>query len=111
MRETDSTAAPSTKNHRDFLAIWISALSRFIDRLNESKPLLMAGGSLFEAERRRYLTAGEHVPKVALDHPEVLEQITHDFPRAGSDITLAFTYNSHRVKMRITDQEQVGEPC
>ncbi|MGA0413217.1 MAG: homocysteine S-methyltransferase family protein [Aquiluna sp.] len=85
-------------------------MSRFIERLNESEPLLMAGGYLFEAERRGYLTAGEFVPKITLDHPEVLEQITRDFLRVGSDIALAFTYNGHREKMRITNQEHLLEP-
>ena len=85
-------------------------MSRFTDRLAEPEPVLIAGGYLFEAERRGYLTAGEFVPKVALDHPEVLEQITRDFLRAGSDVALAFTYNGHREKMRITDQEHLLEP-
>lgn len=82
----------------------------FLDRLTEDEPLVLAGGFLFEVERRGYLTAGEFVPKVALEHPEVLEQVTRDFVRAGSDIALAFTYNGHREKMRIIGEEHLLEP-
>ena len=82
----------------------------FRDRLTEDAPLIMAGGYLFEVERRGYLTAGEFVPKVALEHPEVLEQVTRDFLRVGSDIALAFTYNGHREKMRIIGQEHLLDP-
>ena len=82
----------------------------FTQRLDEPEPLVLAGGFLFEVERRGYLTAGEFVPKVALEHPEVLEQVTRDFLRAGSDIALAFTYNGHREKMRIIGEEHLLEP-
>lgn len=79
-------------------------------RLQVDEPLVLAGGYLFEVERRGYLTAGEFVPKVALDHPEVLAQVTRDFLRAGSDVALAFTYNGHREKMRIIGEEHLLEP-
>lgn len=82
----------------------------FTERLEHDEPLVLAGGYLFEVERRGYLTAGEFVPKVALEHPEVLEQVTRDFVRAGSDIALAFTYNGHREKMRIIGEEHLLEP-
>jgi len=82
----------------------------FIERLGVEKPVMLFGGYLFEVERRGYLKAGEFVPKVALDHPEVLEQVTTDFVRAGSDIALAFTYNGHREKMRIIGEEHLLEP-
>lgn len=82
----------------------------FAERLESEKPVLLSGGYLFEVERRGYLKAGEFVPKVALDHPEVLEQVTTDFVRAGSDVALAFTYNGHREKMRIIGEEHLLEP-
>jgi len=84
--------------------------NNFRERLAQDSPIIMAGGYLFEVERRGYLTAGEFVPKVALEHPEVLEQVTRDFLRSGSDIALAFTYNGHREKMRIIGQEHLLEP-
>lgn len=82
----------------------------FRERLEAPGPIILSGGYLFEVERRGYLTAGEFVPKVALEHPEVLRQVTRDFLRAGSDIALAFTYNGHREKMRIIGQEHLLEP-
>jgi betaine-homocysteine S-methyltransferase len=82
----------------------------FTERINSPEPLVLAGGYLFEVERRGYLTAGEFVPKVALEHPEVLLQVTQDFLRAGSDIALAFTYNGHREKMRLLGEEHLLEP-
>lgn len=85
-------------------------MTSFVERLNNPEPIVLAGGYLFEVERRGYLTAGEFVPKVALDHPEVLRQVTTDFVRAGSDIALAFTYNGHREKMRIIGEEHLLEP-
>lgn len=81
----------------------------FRERLSSGEPVILAGGYLFEVERRGYLTAGEFVPKVALEHPEVLRQVTRDFVRAGSDIALAFTYNGHREKMRIVGEEELLE--
>ncbi len=82
----------------------------FLSRLQKDDPVMIAGGYLFEVERRGYLTAGEFVPKVALEHPEVLEQVTRDFLRAGSDIAVAFTYNGHREKMKLIGEEKLLEP-
>ena len=76
----------------------------FRSTIASGETIILAGGYLFEVERRGYIKAGEFVPKVALDHPEVLRQVTQDFVRAGSDIALAFTYNGHREKMRIRRQ-------
>ena len=81
----------------------------FSERLLDAPPIILSGGYLFEAERRGYLTAGEFVPMVALEHPEVLKQITTDFLRAGSDIALAFTYNGHREKLKLLGQEHLLE--
>jgi betaine-homocysteine S-methyltransferase len=61
-------------------------------------------------ERRGYLTAGEFVPEVALDNPEVLRTLHRDFQHAGSDVIEAFTYNAHREKMRIINKEDLLEP-
>lgn len=80
-----------------------------VERLNKG-PLICAEGFLFELERRGYLTAGEFVPEVALEHPEALETLHRDFQRAGSDIVEAFTYNGHREKMRVIDKEELLEP-
>ncbi|MGP9538283.1 homocysteine S-methyltransferase family protein [Brachybacterium sp. AOP43-C2-M15] len=72
--------------------------------------VICAEGFLFELERRGYLTAGEFVPEVALEHPEALRALHVDFQRAGSDIVEAFTYNGHREKMRVIGKEDLLEP-
>ncbi|MDN5688629.1 MAG: homocysteine S-methyltransferase family protein [Brachybacterium sp.] len=79
------------------------------DRL-DAGPVICAEGFLFELERRGYLTAGEFVPEVALEHPEALRSLHIDFQRAGSDIVEAFTYNGHREKMRVIGKEDLLEP-
>ena len=57
----------------------------------DAGPVICAEGFLFELERRGYLTAGEFVPEVALEHPEALRNLHVDFQRAGSDVVEAFT--------------------
>ncbi|MBY6048424.1 homocysteine S-methyltransferase family protein [Vannielia litorea] len=78
-------------------------------RLDEG-PVICAEGFLFELERRGYLSAGEFVPEVALEHPDALRALHVDFQRAGSDIVEAFTYNGHREKMRVIGKEDLLEP-
>src|ERR671919_336940 len=80
-----------------------------LDRLAEG-PVICAEGFLFELERRGYLSAGEFVPEVALEHPEALATLHRDFQRAGSEIVEAFTYNGHREKMRVIGKEELLEP-
>ena len=63
-----------------------------IERLNAG-PVICAEGFLFEIERRGYMSSGEFVPMVSLEHPEALENLHKDFQHAGSDIVQAFTYN------------------
>lgn len=79
-----------------------------LERL-DAEGVVCAEGYLFEMERRGYLTAGEFVPEVSLEHPEVLERLHKDFQHAGSDVMQAFTYNAHREKMRVIDREDVLE--
>lgn len=79
------------------------------DRL-DAGPVICAEGFLFELERRGYLTAGEFVPEVALEHPDALRTLHRDYQRAGSDIVEAFTYNGHREKMRVIGKEDLLEP-
>ena len=79
-----------------------------VDRLNAG-PVICAEGFLFEIEKRGYLSSGEFVPMVSLDHPEALENLHKDFQHAGSDIVEAFTYNGHREKMRVIGKEQLLE--
>ena len=80
-----------------------------IERLN-SGPVICAEGFLFEIERRGYMSSGEFVPMVSLEHPEALENLHKDFQHAGSDIVQAFTYNGHREKMKVIGKEKLLEP-
>ena len=79
------------------------------DRLDEG-PVICAEGFLFEIEKRGYMSSGEFVPMVSLEHPEALENLHRDFQHAGSDIVQAFTYNGHREKMRVIGKEELLEP-
>ena len=79
------------------------------ERLDKG-PVICAEGFLFEIERRGYMSSGEFVPMVSLDHPEALENLHRDFQHAGSDIVEAFTYNGHREKMRVIGKEELLEP-
>ena len=80
-----------------------------IERLNQG-PVICAEGFLFEIEKRGYMSSGEFVPMVSLEHPEALENLHRDFQHAGSDIVQAFTYNGHREKMRVIGKEELLEP-
>ena len=59
-------------------------------------PVICAEGFLFEIEKRGYMSSGEFVPMVSLDHPEALENLHRDFQHAGSDICLLYTSPSPR---------------
>lgn len=80
-----------------------------LERLDKG-PVICAEGFLFEIERRGYMSSGEFVPMVSLEHPEVLETLHRDFQHAGSDIVEAFTYNGHREKLRVIGKEHLLEP-
>jgi betaine-homocysteine S-methyltransferase len=75
-----------------------------IERL-QTGPVICAEGYLFELERRGYVQAGAFVPEVVLDHPEAVLELHREFVRAGSDVVEAFTYYTHREKMRLIGRE------
>ena len=54
-----------------------------IERLNQG-PVICAEGFLFEIERRGYMSSGEFVPMVSLEHPEALENLHKDFQHFDS---------------------------
>ena len=83
--------------------------NRLKERLDKG-PVICAEGFLFEIERRGYMSSGEFVPLVSLEHPEVLENLHREFQHAGSDVVEAFTYNGHREKMRVIGKEELLEP-
>jgi len=82
---------------------------KLLERLNKG-PVICAEGFLFEIERRGYMSSGEFVPMVSLEHPEALETLHKDFQHAGSDIVESFTYNGHREKMKVIGKEELIEP-
>ena len=85
-------------------------MKRSLKERLDAEGVVCAEGFLFEMERRGYLTSGEFVPEVALEHPEALANLHKDFQHAGSDIVEAFTYNGHREKMRVIGKEELLEP-
>jgi betaine-homocysteine S-methyltransferase len=72
-------------------------------------PGICAEGYLFELERRGYVQAGAFVPEVVLDHPEQVSARHREFVHAGSDVVEAFTYYSHREKLRVIGKEHLLE--
>ena len=71
-----------------------------IKRLQEGV-VIGDGGTLFELERRGYVSAGPFTPEVTIQNPEVVKQLHLDYVRAGSDVIQAFTYYAHEAKLKI----------
>jgi betaine-homocysteine S-methyltransferase len=63
------------------------------------------GGSLFELERRGYISAGPFTPEVCIEHPEAVKQLQVDFARAGAQVLQALTYYAHEEKLRQVGHE------
>ena len=90
--------------------VWKEMEKKNLKERLDKGPVICAEGFLFEIERRGYMSSGEFVPMVSLEHPEALENLHKDFQHAGSDIVQAFTYNGHREKMRVIGKEELLEP-
>ena len=73
--------------------VWRKMTKENLKERLDKGPVICAEGFLFEIERRGYMSSGEFVPMVSLDHPEALENLHRDFQHAGSAIVQAFTYN------------------
>src|SRR3954447_21527862 len=80
-----------------------------LERL-EDGPVICAEGYLFEFERRGYLQAGAFVPEIVLEEPGLVEVLSRECVRAGSDVVEACTYYGHREKLRVIDKEPLLEP-
>jgi methionine synthase I (cobalamin-dependent) len=70
-----------------------------LERLKEGI-ILGDGGTIFELERRGYVSAGPFTPEVVIEHPEAVKQLQIDFARAGSDVLQACTYYAHEEKLK-----------
>ncbi|WAR08271.1 BHMT1-like protein [Mya arenaria] len=76
-----------------------------LERLADGGTVVIAEGYLLELERRGYLQAGSFVPEVVLEHPHLVKNLHEEFVHAGSDVVEAFTYYSHREKLRCIGRE------
>lgn len=65
------------------------------------KPVLGDGGTIFELERRGYVSAGAFTPEAVLDHPDAVKQLQTDFARAGAEVLQACTYYAHEEKLKV----------
>src|SRR3990170_4949528 len=84
-------------------------MSGLLERLARDA-VLGAEGYLFELERRGYLKSGPYVPEVVLDFPDAVRELHREFLRAGAEVMVAFTYYSHREKLRTVGREDDLEP-
>ena len=66
------------------LIFWRNMSKKGLKERLDKGPVICAEGFLFEIERRGYMSSGEFVPMVSLDHPEALENLHRDFQHAGS---------------------------
>lgn len=59
------------------------------------------GGTIFELERRGYVSAGPFTPQAVIEHPEAVRQLQIDFARAGAEVLQACTYYAHEEKLKV----------
>jgi betaine-homocysteine S-methyltransferase len=79
------------------------------ERLAAGETVLCAEGYLLAFVRAGYVLPGLWVPEFVLDHPEVLRQQHYEFVRAGSDVTEAYQYYTHRHQMQVAGVEDQTE--
>jgi len=58
------------------------------------------GGTVFELERRGYVSAGYFTPEAVIECPEAVKQLHTDFARAGAEVLQAFTYYAYEGKLK-----------
>lgn len=71
-----------------------------LEKLGEN-PVIGDGGTIFELERRGYISAGPFTPQVVLEHPDAVIQLQTDFARAGAEVLQACTYYAHEEKLKV----------
>ena len=79
--------------------------NRFLKRLQEGKPILMAEGYIFELERRGCIQAGPFCPIILLEEPEMIKQVTRDYVNNGSDVIVACTYYANDAKFKTINRD------
>ncbi len=63
-------------------------------------PVIGDGGTIFELERRGYVSAGPFTPQAVLEHPDAIMQLQTEFARAGAEVLQACTYYAHEEKLK-----------
>jgi len=58
------------------------------------------GGYVLELEHRGYIQAGPYTPEIAIEHPDVLEQLHLEFKRAGAQVLQTLTFYASEDKLR-----------
>lgn len=71
-----------------------------LEKLGQN-PVIGDGGTIFELERRGYVSAGPFTPQAVLDHPDAVIQLQTDFARAGAEVLQACTYYAHEEKLKV----------
>lgn len=64
-------------------------------------PVIGDGGTIFELERRGYVSAGPFTPQAVIEHPDAVKQLQIDFARAGAEVLQACTYYAHEEKLKV----------
>lgn len=67
------------------------------------------GGTIFELERRGYVSAGPFTPEAVIENPEAVRQLQVDFARAGADVLQACAYYAHKEKLKDIGMESALE--
>ena len=90
--------ATSTATHK-------STENRFLKRLKEGKPIVMAEGYIFELERRGCIQAGPFCPIILLEEPDIVRQLTREYVDNGSDVIVACTYYANDAKFKLINKD------
>ncbi len=75
-----------------------------LEKLGQNN-VLGDGGTIFELERRGYVSAGPFTPQAVIEHPEAVRQLQTEFARAGADVLQACTYYAHEEKLKTVGLE------
>ncbi len=75
----------------------------------EEGVVLGDGGTIFELERRGYVSAGPFTPQAVIEHPDAVKQLQIDFARAGAQVLQACTYYAHEEKLKVVGLTSVLE--
>jgi len=75
-------------------------IKTILEKLNQ-ETVIGDGGTIFELERRGYVSAGPFTPQAVIDEPDAVFQLQTDFARAGAEVIQACTYYAHEEKLKV----------